>query len=214
MRTADLITLARIVLIVPIVYLVLLKVNPAIPIILLAASIAADGLDGFAALHSQSKGAISFMDYLRYSLGDNANAKKIKAAKASIGKTAKFGPRMDIAGDRITEYSLWALFLYLQIVPLIIVIAVVMRHSIADALMASKGTSSKMKTRFAQMLYSSNIVGRAGSAVMKLVAFSYLMLAYIQPQYYPMSIGYALIAILVLYIMVKGAAEIYESLHD
>ena len=81
MRTADIITLARIALIVPIVYLVLLKVNPIIPITLLVISIVSDGLDGFAALHSQSKGRISLMDYLRYSLGDKANAKTIKNAK-------------------------------------------------------------------------------------------------------------------------------------
>jgi len=36
------------------------------------------------------------------------------------------------------------------------------------------------------------------------------MLVYIL--HYPIGIGYALIAILVLYILVKGAAEIYESL--
>ena len=214
MRTADIITLARIALVIPIVYLVLLKVNPIIPITLLAISIISDGLDGYAALHSQSKGKIGFMDYLKYSLGDETNAKRIKNVKASISVTAKHGPRMDIAGDRITEYSMWVLFLYVHIVPLIIVIAVVMRHSIADALMAAKGTSSKMKTRFAQIVYSSNIVGRAGSAAIKLVTFSYLMLVYVQPMRYPISIGYALIAILVIYIMVKGAAEIYESLSN
>ena len=210
MRSADAITLARIALIIPIVYLVLLKVNPIIPIALLVAAILADGLDGFAALHSQSKGSVSFMDYLKYSLGDETNAKKIKDIKTSIGESAKHGPRMDIAGDRITEYSMWALFLYVHIVPLIIVLAIIMRHSIADALMAAKGTSSKMKTRFAQIVYSSNIVGRAGINVMKVVTFSYLMLVYTLN--YPISIGYVLIAMLVLYIMARGAAEIYESL--
>jgi phosphatidylglycerophosphate synthase len=210
MRSADLITLARIALIVPIVYLVLLRVNPIIPIALLVISLLLDGFDGFAALHSASKGAITFAEYLKYSFGDKTNAKKIRDTKASIGKIAKYGPRMDIAGDRITEYSLWCLFLYVHIVPLIVLIIIVMRHSIADALMASKGTSSKMKTSFAQKFYSSNLIGRAGSVVLKAVTFSYLMLVYIL--HYPIGIGYALIAILVLYILVKGAAEIYESL--
>ena len=212
MRSADLITLARISLIIPIVYLVLLKVNPAIPITLLVISIASDGLDGFAALHSQSKGAISFVEYLRYSFGDNTNAEKIKDTKALIGSSAKHGPRMDVAGDRITEYSMWSLFVYAHVVPLIILIIVIMRHSIADALMAAKGTSSKMKTRFAQVVYSSNLVGRAGINIVKAVTFSYLMLVYTLN--YPISIGYALIAILVLYIMARGAAEIYEALQD
>jgi phosphatidylglycerophosphate synthase len=212
MRSADLITLARIALIVPIVYLVLLKVNPAIPITLLVITMAADGLDGFAALHEASKGSISLTEYLKYSFGDKANAKKIRDTKAAIGKTAKYGPRMDIAGDRIIEYSLWGLFLYAHIVPLIVVIIIIMRHSIADALMASKGTASKMKTRFAQTFYSSNLIGRAGSVVLKTVTFSYLMLVY--TLHYPIGIGYALVAILVLYILVRGAAEIYESLLD
>ena len=152
MRTADFITLVRIALIIPIVYLVLLKVNPIIPITLFVIAILFDGLDGFAALYSQSKGKIGFMEYLKYSLGDETNAKKIKDLKTSIGETAKHGPRMDIAGDRIMEYSMWALFLFVDIVPLIIVLAIIMRHSIADALMAARGTSSKMKTRFAQVV--------------------------------------------------------------
>lgn len=210
MRSADTLTIVRIALIIPIVYLVILKVNPAIPILLLFASTALDGLDGFAAIHSTSKGGVSFLDYLRYSFGDKTNAKRIENLKASTGKKAKYGPRFDIAGDRITEYSLWGLFVYAHIVPLIVLIIIATRHSIADALLASKGTSSKMKTRFAREVYTSNLVGRALSQVLKFVTFSYLALVYVL--HYPISIGYALVVILVLYILIKGAAEIYEAL--
>ena len=55
-------------------------------------------------------------------------------------------------------------------------------------------------------------MGRAGINVVKVVTFSYLMLVYIAN--YPISIGYALIAILVLYIMARGAGQIYESIID
>src|SRR5271157_3372475 len=99
MRGADAITTARIALIVPIVYSVLLKFNPIIPISLLLISIVSDALDGFAALHSVSKGSLGFVEYMKYSLGERRNAKRISELKASVGKTAKFGPRMDVAGD-------------------------------------------------------------------------------------------------------------------
>jgi phosphatidylglycerophosphate synthase len=210
MRAADAITVARIALIVPIVYSVLLKLNPVIPISLLAISIASDALDGFAALHSVSKGSVSFIEYMKYSFGDKSDAKRISELKSSVGKTAKFGPRMDVAGDRITEYSLWALFIYTHVVPLFVLLIIIMRHSIADALMGAKGTSSKMKTRFARLVYSSNLIGRAGVNVMKFVTFAYLMLVYVSG--YPIMIGYALVAVLVLYILARGAAEIWESL--
>ena len=210
MRAADAITIARIALIVPIVYSVLLKLNPAIPISLLLISIISDALDGFAALHSVSKGSVSFLEYLKYSLGDKSNAKKISDLKASVSKTAKFGPRMDVAGDRITEYSMWALFIYVHVIPLFVLLIIIVRHSIADALMGAKGTSSKMKTRVARVVYSSNIIGRAGINVMKFVTFAYLMLVYISG--YPINIGYALVAVLVLYILARGVAQVQESL--
>ena len=209
MRNADWITVARIALILPIVYLVLLKVNPAAPITLLFVSITLDGLDGFAAMHSASKGTIGFLDYLGYNLGDKGNARRIGVLKAEIGRSSKHGARFDIAGDRITEYSLWGLFTYVHILPFIVLIIIIMRHSIADALMGAKGTSSKMKMRFAKTVYS-NAFGRAASAVLKFITFSYLMLVYALN--YPVNIGYGLVIVLIAYILVRGAAEICESL--
>lgn len=210
MRSADKITIARIALIVPIVYLVLLRINPVMPITLLLVSMVLDGMDGFAALYSVSNGAVGLLDYLRYSFGDKSNAKKIEDLKALIGKRAKHGPRFDVAADRATEYSLWGLFTYVHIVPLIVLIIIAVRHSVADALMGVKGTSSKMKTRFARKVYSSNLLGRAGINVVKFITFSYLMLVY--TLHYPVGLGYALVVMLVLYILARGAAEIYESL--
>jgi phosphatidylglycerophosphate synthase len=209
MRGADAITISRIALVVPIVYLVVLKANPMAPAILLLVAMALDGLDGFAALRSASKGSLSLLDYLKYALGNRKYAKKIGDLKASIGKAASYGPRFDVAGDRITEYSLWGLFTYVHIVPLFVLIIIIVRNSMADALMGAKGTSSKMKTRFANILYSNRMASFI-SIFLKFVTFSYLMFVYVLN--YPVWVGYALIAVLVVYIVARGAAEVYESL--
>jgi phosphatidylglycerophosphate synthase len=123
-------------------------------------------------------------------------------------KNARFGPRIDVAGDRAVEYILWITYTYVGVLPLFVVFIAVIRHSFVDAFMAAKGTSSKMKTRFAQKVYSSNI-GRGGINVVKFLAFSYLSLMYVWG--YPAIIGYALVAILLAYIVIRGAAEIYEA---
>ncbi|MDE1761798.1 MAG: CDP-alcohol phosphatidyltransferase family protein [Candidatus Micrarchaeota archaeon] len=123
-------------------------------------------------------------------------------------KKSKFGPRLDVAGDRVTEYVFWIVFVVLNIVPIFILFIIVLRHSFVDAFMASKGTSSKMKTGFARRIYASDLF-RGGIGVVKAVTFSYLTLVYLAS--WPLWIGYALVAILVVYILVRGIAEIYES---
>jgi hypothetical protein len=74
--------------------------------------------------------------------------------------------------------------------------------------MGVKGTSAKMKTRFARIVYSSNIA-RGGVNVVKFLTFAYLALAFAYG--YPIIIGYALTVILLVYILLRGSAEIYES---
>ncbi|MDE1762558.1 MAG: CDP-alcohol phosphatidyltransferase family protein [Candidatus Micrarchaeota archaeon] len=124
-------------------------------------------------------------------------------------KKSKFGPRLDVAGDRVTEYVFWIVFVVLNLVPLFVLFIIVMRHSFVDAFMASKGTSSKMKTGFARRIYASNLF-RGGVGVVKAVTFSYLTLVYLAS--WPIGIGDALVAVLVIYVLVRGAAEIYESM--
>jgi phosphatidylglycerophosphate synthase len=209
MRSADLATIIRIALIVFVVYLILIKVNAAIPILLLALAFVLDGVDGYLALREASRGKVTLAMYVDYSLGGKANAVKIKSLKQGIGKTAKHGPRFDFAGDRIMEYSMWVVFSFLAIVPVFVVIIVIIRHSIADALMAAKGTASKMKTAIARALTSSSFA-RGSKNVLKFVTFSYLIL--VHSAGYPIMPGYVLVAILVAYILASGAAEIYESL--
>jgi len=75
--------------------------------------------------------------------------------------------------------------------------------------MGSKGTSSKAKTNFANLVYTSKY-GRLLSGVLKALAFSYLMLVYLSD--WNLLVGYALVALLLAIILLRGAAEIYESL--
>lgn len=135
MRSADASTILRIGVMLLAIYLVLIKINPIVPIVLLALAFILDGVDGFLALSEISKGKVSLSMYLNYSLGEKTNAKKIKSFKESISKTAKHGPRFDVAADRIMEYSLWAVFTVVGIVPLFVLIIIIIRHSIADAML-------------------------------------------------------------------------------
>ena len=115
---------------------------------------------------------------------------------------------MDIAGDRVAEYSMWVVFTYLHIIPLIILLLIIVRHSFADAMMGAKGTSSKMKSPFARAIYSSN-TSRAVINALKFITFAYLILVYVNS--YPILIGYVLVGALFTFIMLRGTAEIYES---
>ncbi len=134
-------------------------------------------------------------------------------AKHIDKKSSPFGPRIDVAGDRITEYTFWVIFTYLNIIPLFVILLVIIRHSVADAFMGFKGTSSKLKTSFARAVYGSGI-GRGGVGVVKVITFSYLALVYMTNYQYPILVGYALTAILVVYILLRGAAEVYESIES
>ncbi|MGI0100626.1 MAG: hypothetical protein ACREBH_02825 [Candidatus Micrarchaeaceae archaeon] len=211
MRSADVSTILRIGIVLFVLFLVIIKVNPAISIALLALAFILDGTDGYLALREASNGKLTFSSYLNYSLGDKSISKSIKSLKESIGKNkkTKHGPRFDVAADRIAEYSLWATFTVLGIVPLFVLIIVIIRHSIADAFLAAKGTSSKMRTGFARALYSSNI-SRGSVNVLKFVTFSYFILAYVSK--YPILPAYILTALLVAFIVLRGTAEVYESI--
>ncbi|MDE1768823.1 MAG: hypothetical protein KGH64_03305 [Candidatus Micrarchaeota archaeon] len=208
MRSADATTLFRVALIAVVAYLILQRFNPIIIIVLIAAAMALDGVDGYFAVKEIAGSKISFMAYLKGALGNKAAAASVKAYKLKVSKKSKFGARMDVAGDRAVEYMLWIIYTYVNVVPLFVLFIIVIRHSFVDAVMASRGTSSKMKTRFAQIVYSSSLF-RGGINVVKFLAFSYLALAYIWS--YPMWIAYLLTGILVAYIMLRGAAEIYEA---
>ena len=209
MRAADFATFARIGIVLAVAYLILMGFNPFISIILFAIALILDAVDGYLALLESSGGRIGPLDYIDGLLGNAKMMKAVKAARLKTAKLAPYGPRFDIIGDRIIEYVLWALFAYVHVVPLFVLVIIIIRNCSADGLMGLKGTSSKMKSAFARMMYSS-APSRAAGNTLKFLTFSYLMLQYVAG--YPAYIGEALVAILVIFSVVRGASEIYESL--
>lgn len=186
MKYADLLTLFRTALIFIIVYFVLIQFNALLTIFIILLMFGLDGVDGIVA---------------RY---------EIKCGKPK----SNYGARLDIAGDRVIEFVFWILFVYIHLIPLFILLLIVFRHSFADAFMVAKGTSSKMITKFARIVYSSNI-GRGGVNIVKIITFSYLSWLYISNMFKVSNyliIGYILIGILFSYIMLRGIAQMYESI--
>ncbi len=183
MNKADAITLFRTAMVFLVAYLILIRFNAYATILIIAIMFVLDFADGYAA------------------------KKELKKKK----KLSWYGKRLDVAGDRVTEYVFWILFGFLGIVPLFIIFLIVLRHSFADALMGARGTSSKMKSSFARLFYTSNI-SRGGIGVVKFITFSYLSWAYITNNLFGryLLFAYALVGILFAYIMLRGIAEIYE----
>lgn len=208
MRFADATTLIRVLLVVFVAYLILGKFNPIAIIILIAVAMLLDAADGFLAVREVSNGVITLSTYIKSVVGNKGAIQKVRGFKEKLAKTAKFGPRIDVAGDRAVEYILWTVYTVVGVIPIFVLFIVIIRHSFVDAFMAAKGTSSKMKTRFARVIYSSNL-WRGGINVVKFLAFSYMSLVYIWS--YPAWIGYVLVTVLVSYILLRGAAELYEA---
>lgn len=211
MRLADALTLFRAFLVFVIAYLILVRYNVLLIIVLIAAMYIIDALDGYFSILSISNGTVGMLMYLRYSFDslDKKKTDRINSFKAKSNRESRHGPRIDIAGDRVVEYTFWVLFTYLNIVPLFVIFVIVLRNSFADAFMGERGTSSKLKTRFAQWIYGSAL-WRGGQNVIKAVTFVYLTLVYLSG--WPIFPGYVLVAILVLYSLLRGVAEIYESM--
>ena len=210
MRTADSITLLRTLLVIPVAYAILVKFSPALVVLAIAIIFLSDALDGYAAIREASRGSIGFLDYIKgEALGNSGMHRRIARLKPLLKRHARYGARIDVAGDRATEYIFWIVFIYTGIVPLFILFLIVLRHSFVDGLMGQKGTSSRMRSRFAQAIYSSP-AGRSGVGALKAITFSYLSLVYMLK--YPAIIGYVLVALLFAYIMIRGLAEIHDSI--
>lgn len=205
------VTYLRTALVIIVAYLVIFKFNPYLIIFLLAVAMLSDAIDGYFAVRDESKGKISFFTYVKATTGNKRAWEAVHTIKQNVSKSAPYGPRIDVAGDRISEYVLWVTFAFLGIVPLFILFVIIIRHSFADALLGARGTSSKMHSKIAKALYASN-ASRAGIQITKFVAFSYLVLVYVAK--YPLWLGYVLIGILTIYILARGVAEIYEAMHS
>jgi phosphatidylglycerophosphate synthase len=211
MRSADLATFIRVGIILLVAYLVLIGFNPFVSVGLFAIALILDGADGYMAVLEASNGKLTLGKYIQGLTGNAKLKAAIKEAKLKAGKIAPYGARLDIIGDRITEYTFWILFTYLHVIPLFVFLIVIIRNCSADGLMGLKGTSAKMKTAFARIMYAS-APSRAAANVLKFLTFGYLMLEYVGG--YPVIIGQALVAILVIFMVVRGASEIYESLQN
>ncbi|BCS90622.1 MAG: hypothetical protein ARM1_0079 [Candidatus Micrarchaeota archaeon] len=208
MRSADIATVIRVVLVVAAAYLILYHLNGYILILLLALIFYLDNLDGYLAIR-ELDGSITPYKYYIKALNDKELKNKIYKIKEKVAERYKYGGRIDIAGDRFVEYTLFILFTYLHILPLFVFLIVILRNSFTDALLASKGTSSKMKTKIAKILFKSNL-SRLLSGLLKFILFAYLILVY---EYnYNIIVGYVLVAAFLIFFLIRGLAEIIEAL--
>lgn len=202
MRSADVVTAVRIALVFVIAYLIIVRLNAIIVVLLFLVMFGMDNLDGYFAT-SRNPSVTDFLAYTRNEIRGKENSRSKKALKPP-----KYGAALDIAGDRITEYTFWILFTWLYLIPLYVVLIIMTRNCLADALTLSEGkTFSKMRTAFGRV--ASSHKSRALYQVVKSSAIIYLALVYLAD--WPLWIGYALVAVAVSYSLLRGAAEIYEA---
>jgi len=202
MRGADLVTTIRVALVFVIAYMIIIKLSALLIVPLMLIMFALDNLDGYLAT-SNAPSISNFLSYTRNEL----KGREMSRSKSSK-KPPKYGAALDIAGDRITEYTFWIVFTWLQILPVYVVLIIMTRNSIADALTLTKGkTFSKMKSSFGRVAASH--ASRATYQVVKASAIVYLSLVYVAG--WPIWIGYLLTAAAVIYSLFRGAAEIYEA---
>ncbi len=199
MRSADAITLFRIGLVFPVLYLIYLKFNPFAVVALILFTFLLDEVDGYLALGRHE-------NFLKYIIAEGKG--KHVYAPADVAKLPKYGSALDIAGDRITEFSFWILFTYLRIIPLFVLFIVVIRDALSDAFTHTSGkTFHNMHSKFGKIAYSHLARGAIGAS--KAVTFCYLALMYIAN--WPAWIGYILVAYVITFFLLRGAAEIYEA---
>ena len=106
------------------------------------------------------------------------------------GETSQFGAMFDIAVDRIVELSLWVVFAHVELAPVWVPLVFVVRGSIVDAIRAQQATSTRrspfdvMRSSVARFLVAGRFM-RAFYAVMKAVAFCWLLLMQPLPDLLP-----------------------------
>jgi CDP-diacylglycerol--glycerol-3-phosphate 3-phosphatidyltransferase len=105
-------------------------------------------------------------------------------------ETSQFGAMFDIAVDRIVELTLWVVFAHLALAPVWVPLVFVVRGSIVDAIRAQQATSIRaspfdvMRSPVARFLVAGRFM-RAFYAVMKAVAFCWLLLMQPLPDLVP-----------------------------
>ncbi|MEM3781893.1 MAG: CDP-alcohol phosphatidyltransferase family protein [Candidatus Micrarchaeaceae archaeon] len=199
MRSADAVTIFRVILVFAIAYLIYLKFDAIALVALIIVAFLLDEIDGYLAL---GKGT----NFIKY-VATEARGKHVYGEE-DVAKLPSYGSALDIAGDRINEYTFWILFTFLHVLPLFVLFIVVIRNSLSDAFVASsKRTFHNMSTKFGKIAYSHLARGAIGAS--KAVVFSYLTLVFVLG--FPKAIGYALVAYLIAFFLLRGAAEIYEA---
>jgi len=203
MRSADVATLLRMPLLLATAYAIFAKANAVLVVALLAVLFLSDAADGYLA----TLGKHSFTDYVRYLLRKATGSKK--GEKKFPRKMPAHAAYIDLAADRIIEYVLWLLFTQLQLLPWFIIAIIFVRNTIADFLVIrKKKTFSKMHSAFGKI--ASSHLSRGVYGALKAINFAYLSLVVVAG--WPISIGYSLTLLVVAFSLLRGAAEIYESL--
>ena len=195
---ANLITLSRLLLLIPLIWLAYRSPTPwqflNVPLMVLI--FVMDGLDGYIA--------------------------------RKRNETSLFGAMFDIAADRIVELTMWVVAADLDLVPVWVPLLVIVRSVAVDAIRASAAASSATApfdlahTRVAQWLVGGKFM-RITYAVAKALAFTLLMLILPIPTLYPefwtefgqrlAGLAAVFVYISVLLCIVRGVPVIAEFLY-
>jgi len=123
-------------------------------------------------------------------------------------KEKEYGKRFDVAGDRITEYLYYFFFTIKELIPIFIFPIIVIRNSIVDTFFYTpKKNFSTTKTKFAR-IFSSSRISRFVYGFLKMLTFFYFGCVLIFN--FPIIFGYLLLAIVVSFSIIRGAADILE----
>lgn len=202
MRSADIATLLRFPLLLVVAYSIAIRLNAVAVVLLVAFLFVSDAFDGYFA----TAGRHSVPDMAAYFLHEATGRGKKKERQKNI---PGYAPYLDIAMDRVIEYALWLVFAYLAVLPIFIFIIVFARNTIADSLVLSKRqTFSKMRSSFGRI--ASSHLSRGAYGALKAINFAYLALVFVAG--WPVAAAYVLTGAVVVFSLVRGAAEIYESL--
>lgn len=96
------------------------------------------------------------------------------------GESSRFGAIFDIASDRIVEWSLWIVFVDLDLVPLWVLLVFIVRGVLVDAIRSSVEAGSPFEsllTPVGRWLVAGRFM-RAFYAVLKAVTFCLLLLSF------------------------------------
>ncbi len=195
---ANLITLARLLLLLPVVWLAYQPPSPwqLINVPLMILIFAMDGLDGYIA--------------------------------RKRGETSLFGAMFDIAADRAVELTMWVVAADLDLVPIWVPLVVILRSIAVDTIRSSGAASDgTMPFDLAQTPLARWLVGgrfiRIAYAVVKAVAFTLLLLILPLPALYPeawLEFGTLLSGVTAVFVylsvllcLVRGVPVVVEFLH-